>query len=79
MNKLTATKREQVIRALIEGCSINSACRLTGVAQMTVLKLIADVGEACANLQDRWFRDLTCKHVQIDEMWSFVGMKAEKC
>src|ERR1700682_2358824 len=77
MNKLTATKREQVIRSLVEGTSINSTCRLTGVAQMTVLKLIETVGEACANLHDRWFRDLTCMRVQIDEMWSFCGMKAK--
>src|ERR1700682_3195907 len=77
MNKLTATKREQVIRSLVEGNSINSTCRITGVAQMTALKLIGIVGAACADLHTRWFRDLTCKRVQIDEIWSFCGMKAK--
>jgi len=77
MNKLSSEKRAQVITALVEGNSINSTCRITGVAQMTVLKLIADVGAACSELQDRWFRGITAPRVQIDEIWSFVGMKAK--
>lgn len=77
MNKLSSEKRAQVISALVEGNSINSTCRMTGVAQMTVLKLIEDVGAACSDLQDRWFRGITTKRVQIDEIWSFVGMKAK--
>src|SRR5260370_18868266 len=75
MNKLPPDLRAQVIRSLVEGNSINSTCRITGVAQMSVLKLIADVGTACAQLQDRWLRDLTSERVQVDEMSSFVGMK----
>src|SRR5258708_20104362 len=77
MNKLNPETRAQVIRSLVEGNSINSTCRITGVAQMTVLKLIADVGTACAQLQDRWLRDLPAERVQVDEMWSFCGMKAK--
>ena len=77
MNKLSSEKRAQVLSALVEGASMNSTCRMTGVAQMTVLKLIADVGAACAELQERWFRGLDCQRVQVDEMWSFCGMKAK--
>lgn len=77
MNKLSFGKRTQVVTALVEGCSIASTCRMTGVAKMTVLKLLADVGTACADLQDRWMMDLPCKRVQVDEIWSFVGMKAK--
>lgn len=77
MNKLSPEKRAQVLRCLIEGASINSTCRMTDVAQMTVLKFIADVGFACADLQDRWFRSLDSKRIQIDEIWSFCGMKAK--
>jgi len=77
MNRLSFAKREQVITSLVEGNSIASTCRITGVAKMTVLKLLADVGTACENLQDRWLRDLDCKRVQVDEIWSFVGMKAK--
>lgn len=77
MNKLSTEKRIAVLSALVEGCSIASTCRMTGAAKMTVLKLLCDVGEACDDLQDRWFRGLECKRLQVDEIWSFVGMKAK--
>jgi IS1 family transposase len=48
---------------------------MTGVAQMTVLSLLGIVGGACSDLHDRWSRDLPCKRVQVDEIWSFVAMK----
>lgn len=75
MNRLDNTTRTAVIGSLVEGNSIASTCRITGVAKMTVLKLLADVGQACANLHNRWFRDLAVQRVQVDEIWSFVRMK----
>lgn len=75
MNKLSFEKRVQVVTSLVEGSSIASTCRITGVAKMTVLKLLRDVGTACAELHDRWFRDIPAERVQCDEIWSFVGMK----
>src|SRR5713226_10770908 len=48
MNKLTSERRAQVIGALIEGNSIRSTCRMTGVCKDAVLKLIRDMGTACA-------------------------------
>ena len=44
MNRLTGDKRKAVVAALIEGCSVRSVCRMTGVAKGTVLKLLADIG-----------------------------------
>src|SRR6266850_6954731 len=75
MNRLTTEKRSQVVAALVEGNSIRATCRMTGVAKGTVLKLLADLGGACAEYQDRTFRDLKLRRVQCDEIWSFVGMK----
>jgi IS1 family transposase len=77
MNKLSIEKRTAILSALVEGCSIASTCRITGAAKMTVLSLLKSVGEACDDLQDRWFRGLECKRIQCDEIWSFVGMKAK--
>ena len=77
MNKLSTAKRIQVITALTEGNSIASTARMTGAAKMTVLKMLADVGKACANLQDKWMMDLPCKRIEVDEIWSFCGMKAK--
>ncbi len=76
MNKLSNDKRTAILTALVEGNSIASTCRMTGAAKMTVLSLLAEVGSACAAFQDRWLRNLDCKRVQVDEIWSFVGMKS---
>lgn len=67
----------RVLTSLVEGNSIASTCRMTGVAQMTVLSLIGTVGEACANLHDTWVRDIKAQRIQVDEIWSFVGCKAK--
>ena len=75
MNKLSIKDRVQILNALSEGMGINAASRITGKSKNTILKLLADVGEACALYQDRTMRNLTCKLVQVDEIWSFVGAK----
>ena len=75
MNKLSNEKRVQVLSVLCEGIGINAACRITGASKNTVLKLLADAGEACAKYQDEAMRNLNCKRVECDEIWSFVGMK----
>lgn len=75
MNKLTQTKRVQVIAALVEGNSIRATCRMTDVAKGTVLKLVVDLGKVCAAYQDRTLRNLTCKKIQCDEAWSFCYAK----
>ena len=75
MNKLSMEKKTAVIAALVEGCSVRATSRLTGVAKGTILRLLAEVGTACAEYQDAVFRNLPCKRVQVDEIWSFVGAK----
>jgi IS1 family transposase len=75
MNKLTQAKRVQIIAALVEGNSIRAICRMTGAAKGTVLKLVVDLGKACAAYQDRTLRNLTCKKIQCDEIWSFCYAK----
>ena len=75
MNRLTTQDRARILTALSEGMGINAACRMTGASKNTVLKLVADVGEACSMYQHRVMRNLQCTQVQVDEIWSFVGMK----
>ena len=75
MNRLSTAKRVAVISALVEGCSVRSTSRLTGVAKGTILRLLADVGAACARYQDTAIRNVPARRVQIDEIWSFVGCK----
>ena len=75
MNQLTVDKRIQVIASLVEGNSIRATCRMTGAAKGTVLKLLSDIGLACTEYQDRLFKDLPCKRLQCDEIWSFCYSK----
>jgi len=77
MNRLTSEQRAQVIGCLIEGCSILSTVRMTGVAKKTVMRLLAEVGAFCLEYQDEAFQNLSCKRLQVDEMWSFVYAKAK--
>ena len=73
MNRLNTEKRCQVVRALVEGCSV----RMTGVSKNTVTKLLVDIGEACSAYQDKVLRNLTCRRLQLDEIWSFCYSKAK--
>lgn len=77
MNKLTDEKRAAVIRSLVEGNSIRSTVRMTGVAKNTVSKLLLDIGTACSQFQDQALRNLPCKRLQCDEIWSFCYSKAK--
>jgi transposase-like protein len=77
MNKLTREDRCRVVSALVEGNSIRSTVRMTGVAKNTVTKLLADLGCVCAEYQDRVFRNLTCRRIQLDEIWSFCYSKGK--
>src|SRR5579875_2834930 len=78
MNKLDTAKRTAVLAALVEGCSIRSTVRMTGVAKGTILKLIADAGTAFAQYQHETLRNLSgCRHIECDEVWAFCEMKAK--
>ena len=75
MNKISNARRAQIVRALVEGNSIRATCRMTDTAKGTVLKLLVDLGSACSKYQDKALRNLPCKRLQLDEIWSFVGVK----
>jgi IS1 family transposase len=75
MNKLDANKRELIVKALIDGVGVNATCRLSGAAKHTVLKLLRELGEACAEYHSTHVRGLQSRKVQCDEIWSFVYLK----
>jgi IS1 family transposase len=76
VNKLDIKARARILACLVEGNSIRATVRMTGAAKNTVVKLLAEVGAACADYQDKTLRNLPCKHLQCDEIWSFVYAKA---
>jgi IS1 family transposase len=75
MNKLSVAERAKVVNCLIEGCSLRSTVRLTGVAKKTVSRILVEVGEACTAYHDKIMRNLPCKVIQVDEVWSFTYCK----
>jgi transposase len=77
MNKLSTDERVRVVSALVEGCSIRSTVRMTGVAKNTVSKLLVELGTACEAFHDQHVRGLKTKRVQLDEIWSFCYCKAQ--
>jgi IS1 family transposase len=74
-NVISMEKKSAVLSALVEGCSVRSTVRLTGVSKGAVLRLLVAVGAACTEYHDRVVRNVTAKRVQVDEIWSFVGCK----
>lgn len=75
MNRLSTEERVRVVSALVEGNSIRSTVRMTGVAKNTIVKLLCDIGKACADYHNNVMWDLPCKRLQCDEIWAFCYAK----
>ena len=75
MNILRQEKQEAVIAALVEGTSIRSVERMTGVHRDTIMRLMCRVGQGCVNLMDSYMKNLKCQNIQVDEIWCYVGKK----
>jgi IS1 family transposase len=76
-NKLPRETRIQILNMLCEGVSMRAISRMSGVSTNTVDKLLVDAGLACARHHDGTVRGVKAKHVQCDEIWSFVYAKAK--
>jgi IS1 family transposase len=70
-------KRAQILGLLVEGMSLRAVSRVADCSLNTVTRLLREVGEACSKYQDEHLRGLSCKRLQVDEVWSFVAMKAK--
>ena len=76
-NALRSEKRAAIVAALVEGMSVRGAARMLDVSKDTVNKLALDLGEACIGYMDETLRGLTCKRLQVDEVWAFCHAKAK--
>lgn len=77
MNCLDHETRARMVNCLVEGCSIRATVRMTGISKTTIMKLVSDLGAACAVYHDRYVRKLKVRRLQCDEIWQFVGAKAK--
>ncbi len=78
MYRVDRAARAQILHLFVEGMSIRATCRVTGISKPTVTKLLTDIGPVVAAYQGEAMRDLRCRRVQVDELWTYVGMKARK-
>jgi IS1 family transposase len=78
MNQLDKAKRTQLIQVLVEGNSLRATARICDVAFNTVLKFVPQIGGVCDDFMDQAFRNLKCKRIQCDEIWSFCYAKDKK-
>jgi len=78
MSYLSLAKQTEIIGGLVECNSIRSMERMTGAHRDTIMRLALRVGEGCKRIMDQELRDLTCKRIQADEIWAYVGMKQRR-
>jgi len=77
MNKLVLSKRAQILGMLVEGNSLRATSRMANVSYNTVLKMVGDIGCACAAFHDKHVRNLKSRRIQCDEIWAFCYAKAK--
>ena len=75
MNTLPLDKKLTILSAMIEGNSIRSTERMTGVHRDTIMRLMVRIGEQCVNFLDSRVRDIRAEKVQADEIWTYVFKK----
>lgn len=75
MYVLSRERQIQVLHLLVEGNSIRSVERLTEVNRNTVMSLLVKFGEKCRTFLDERLRGLKLRHIEVDEVWTFVRKK----
>lgn len=74
-NRLPREKQIEVLQHLVEGNTLRSTSRLTGVHRTTIMNLMVAFGRKCKTFMDRKLRGLTLNHIECDEIWTFVQKK----
>jgi len=78
-NYLPLHRKIQVLNALVEGSSIRSISRMTGVQKNTITTLLCEVGEKAQEILDREIVNVKASFIQCDEIWCYVAKKQKNC
>lgn len=78
MNTLSLEKKILVLNSLVEGNSIRSTVRMTGVNKKTVMRLLVEAGEQAREILDSQLVNLQSQYVEVDEIWTYVGKKQKR-
>ena len=73
--RLPMDKAESILKLLVEGMSLRSIERVTGVHRDTIMSLLLLAGERCQQLMDAKMQNLNARYLQVDEIWTYVGKK----
>jgi transposase-like protein/IS1 family transposase len=73
--RLPMDKAESILKLLVEGMSLRSIERVTGVHRDTIMRLLLLAGERSQQLMDAKMRNLSARYLQVDEIWCYVGKK----
>ena len=68
-------KATLALQLLIEGTSVRSAERITGLHRDTILRLLLEAGKRCEKAMGRIIRNVPVKDVQCEEVWCFIRKK----
>jgi IS1 family transposase len=78
MYTLSTEQKVKVVSALVEGNSIRSIERMTGIHRDTIMRLLLAAGDRCGQILNERMRRLPCRVVQVDEIWTYVGKKERR-
>jgi transposase-like protein/IS1 family transposase len=73
--RLPMDKAESILKLLVEGMSLRSIERVTGVHRDTIMRLLLLAGERSQQLMDAKMKNLSARYLQVDEIWCYVGKK----
>ena len=76
-NHLSHEKRLCALRCLLEGVSVRATARIVGCSYQSLLRMVGHAGRWAADYCDRTLVDLPCRYLEVDELWSFVYVKAK--
>ncbi|HEY4359988.1 MAG TPA: hypothetical protein VGN17_03420 [Bryobacteraceae bacterium] len=71
-------KAELVLKMLVEGSSIATVARITGIHHGTIFKILTLAGEKCERIMAKRIVNVQVRDVECDELWSFVGKKQKR-
>ena len=63
------------VRMLLEGNSIRSTERISGLNRNTIMRVLVLAGEKAEKVSEQMIRNVPVSEVQADEIWSFIGKK----
>ena len=75
MNTLSNDQKTTAIQALIEGNSIRSTERMTGIQRDTIMRLLVRTGDECQRFMSGRIKNVQAQKVQVDEIWTYVFKK----